>query len=186
MSCHRYCQRGYWFCLIQYLWLLTLLSCTSGSSQTDRLLQSGYYYYALNEAFRSNDNWATYIYDFSPDAHCKTYEPWFANPVQIVFTNSTERVDVYVSPNDPIWDPRPNYLTAVTSVEWSQLGFFEYMTVEHDNTYRARITDLNGMDVVFSSSFTELRELIDFIDSMVMIKPPNWIYHNPWEAACEN
>jgi hypothetical protein len=114
-------------------------------------------------------------------------EPWFANSIHIVFTNVADRVDVYVSPNDPIWDPRPTYRTAATSVEWSQTGFFEYMVSDDYNSYRGRVTDLNGMDVVIDSlSFDQKSELAEFIDHMVMVTSPNWVYHNPWEAACEN
>jgi hypothetical protein len=159
----------------------------SNMSQADKLLQNGYYYYALEETFRSQGNWTMHIYDFSTDAHCRAYEPWLANSVHITYTNGTERVDAWVSPNDPIWDPRPIYLTTATSAEWSQFGFFEYMVSDDYNAYMGRVTDLNGMDVVIGSlSFDQKSDLANFIDHMEMVTPPNWIYHNPWEAACEN
>lgn len=169
---------------VMWFTALVLSCCTGTPTPTEQLLNDGYYYYSLGHPVNSSGDWDTNVIGFYPAGNCLDYrdsnEP---GAIHLAFINSEIRVDLNISPDDPIWDPRPTYATVTTSVTWSRDGLFEYY-LHPSGSYVAKIVDTNGMDVVIASySFTQLSQVTEFVDSLDLVTPPSWNNHNPWECG---
>lgn len=178
-------------CLLLIL-SLSLLGCTGNSTTnlhltSDQLTEAGFYTYLIPEQDLRDSTWSRDIYTYSLDIHCKSVLPSrHVSPIETTYKDAEGNVvlRIKVVPFDDVIDRRSIVNRILLEAEWLPSGEGKYGLRGDDETTLI-LRDQFDMEVIISSTAMGLGELVELVEHLEYVGPPQTEVDNPWHNICE-